>query len=120
MTPSPGSVSRLRSEVWAGGSQRHNGAVAVVTLTQGSAEVLLAGIRDMLRADGYEMVIQVGEGEVAVSVVATDGACEECLVPSDLMTEIIRDSLGEGSGGGYVGLVSVQYPTSTAGGGSSH
>jgi Fe-S cluster biogenesis protein NfuA len=91
-----------------------------VTLTQGGAEVLLAEIRNMLRADGYEMVVQVGEGEVAVSVVATDGACEECLVPSDLMTEIIRDSLGEGSGGSYAGLISVQYPPSTVGGGSAH
>jgi hypothetical protein len=90
-----------------------------MSVNQADAESLLGGIRDMLRADGYDLVVQADHESVKISVVATESACAECLVPSELMTEIIRDSLVEGSGGRFSGQVSVQYPRSGPNG-SSH
>jgi Fe-S cluster biogenesis protein NfuA len=92
----------------------------VTGLTQEGVEGLLSQIRDMLRADGYDMFVRVAPDEIAVSVVATEGACADCLVPSDLMTEIIRDSLADGTGGTFNGEVSIQYPSPTHPGSPSH
>jgi Fe-S cluster biogenesis protein NfuA len=92
----------------------------VTSLTQEGVKVLLTQIRDMLRADGYEMAVRVTQEEVTVSVVATEEACAECLVPADLMSEIIRDSLNDGTDGTFRGQVSIEYPSPTAPGSPSH
>jgi hypothetical protein len=80
-------------------------------VTEEHAESVLGHIRGMLRADGYDLLIRVSDDDVAVSVVATDGACADCLVPAEIMIQIVRDSLVEGSDGDFAGKVSVTYPS---------
>jgi hypothetical protein len=51
-----------------------------------------------LRADGYDLAItesSAGLGDhIAVVVSATPEACEDCLVPKDLMRGILSQALG--------------------------
>jgi hypothetical protein len=59
-----------------------------------------------LRADGYDMAIdEVGDSRISVVVSATPEACEDCLVPKDLMRGILSQALGvEG------GTIDITYP----------
>jgi hypothetical protein len=77
---------------------------------------MLAPIRDALHADGYEISVAVRGPAVEVTVTATAGACADCLVPESLMTELMRDSLVEGSGGRFEGSVLVTYPPASGDG----
>jgi hypothetical protein len=86
-------------------------------MTEDEVGSMLVPIRDMLRADGYEMAVSMQDGAVAVSVIATETACAECLVPNDLMTDIVRDTLIEGTGGAFDGPVLVTQPSATTSGG---
>ena len=53
-----------------------------------------AGLSSALEADGYQMAI--GEAGAKLSVVITAGpaACEDCLVPKDLMRGMFSNELG--------------------------
>ena len=47
-----------------------------------------------LEADGYHMAIEGGESRISVVISATPEACEDCLVPKDLMRGILSNALG--------------------------
>ncbi|MCL2582560.1 MAG: hypothetical protein FWE35_08915 [Streptosporangiales bacterium] len=47
-----------------------------------------------LAADGYELKVAENGSRVAVTVVAGPDACEDCLVPKDLMRGILANALG--------------------------
>jgi hypothetical protein len=66
-------------------------------------------IRQTLDADGYALVVEsVGETSVNVRVDATPSACEECLVPKDVMATILTQAL---TTAGLDGLeLSIAYP----------
>jgi metal-sulfur cluster biosynthetic enzyme len=51
-------------------------------------------IRSTLAADGYEMELDQVAGRVRVTIIATDQACPDCLVPQDLMRGILGQALG--------------------------
>ena len=47
-----------------------------------------------LEADGYHMAIDGDESRISVVISATPEACEDCLVPKDLMRGILSNALG--------------------------
>jgi hypothetical protein len=51
-------------------------------------------LRSTLAADGYEMDVAEDGDRVRVTIIATDQACADCLVPKDLMRSILGDTLG--------------------------
>lgn len=54
----------------------------------------LASFREMMAADGYLLTwSEAGDAKVVVTIAATDGACEDCLVPLPIMTNIMAKAL---------------------------
>lgn len=51
-------------------------------------------LAESLAADGYHMAIQHDDARVSVVISATPEACEDCLVPKDLMRGILSQALG--------------------------
>jgi len=51
-------------------------------------------LRSTLAADGYLMEIAEEGTRVRVAISATPEACEDCLVPKDLMRSILGDTFG--------------------------
>ena len=52
------------------------------------------GLRESLQADGYDLRIQdLGAGRLRATVLALEGACEECLVPKDVMRHMLLRQL---------------------------
>lgn len=47
-----------------------------------------------LATDGYELTVAERGSRVAVTVTAGPDACEDCLVPKDLMRGILANALG--------------------------
>jgi hypothetical protein len=70
-----------------------------------------------LEADGYHMAI--GEVDAKLSVVITAGpdACEDCLVPKDLMRSMLGSELGVDAA-----MIDITYPADLPGysGGVAH
>ncbi len=67
----------------------------------------LKRIRDTLQTDGYDLrVDKLSAGRLELSVVALDGACEECLVPKRLMEKMIANSLTDSA----VKEIKLRYP----------
>jgi hypothetical protein len=54
-------------------------------------------LRSSLAADGYEMDIAASGDRVSVTIIATEQACADCLVPKDLMRGILGKTLGVAS-----------------------
>jgi hypothetical protein len=52
------------------------------------------GLRSTLSADGYELDVAEDGDRVRVTIIATDQACADCLVPKDLMRGILARALG--------------------------
>jgi hypothetical protein len=50
-------------------------------------------IRSTLLADGYEMEVREAGERVGVRITATPDACEECLVPKELMLTMLEQAL---------------------------
>ena len=64
-------------------------------------------VRETLQADGYELLLNgLDGGRLRVTIVAQEGACEECLVPKVVMERILLKNLGDAG----VGEVEVTYP----------
>jgi hypothetical protein len=56
----------------------------------------LAEVREALRADGYDLHVDgLAGGRLDLSILALENACEECLVPREIMARVIADSLGD-------------------------
>ena len=70
-----------------------------------------------LEADGYHM--EIGEVDAKLSVIITAGpdACEDCLVPKDLMRGMLSNELGVDAA-----LIDITYPADLPGysGGAGH
>lgn len=47
-----------------------------------------------LATDGYQLTVAENGARVAVTVTASPDACEDCLVPKDLMRGILANALG--------------------------
>ena len=47
-----------------------------------------------LEADGYHMNIEGDDSRISVTITASPEACEDCLVPKDLMRGILSNALG--------------------------
>lgn len=58
------------------------------------AQQALQDLSKGLDADGYELVVlEANDDVVEVAVRALDGACEDCLVPKELMAPMIQSTL---------------------------
>ena len=53
-----------------------------------------AALASTLEADGYHLAIEELDSRLAVTITAGPDACEDCLVPKDLMRSILSDTLG--------------------------
>ena len=73
-----------------------------------------AALADTLEADGYHMAIDGDESRVSVVITASPEACEDCLVPKDLMRGILSQALGVSGE-----TIEITYPRDLAGA-SSH
>jgi hypothetical protein len=60
-----------------------------------STDVLdaLTAIATSLRSDGYDLAVSVDTAQVSVAITAGADACAECLVPKDLMRDMIGSEL---------------------------
>jgi hypothetical protein len=59
-----------------------------------SVDDALASFREMMATDGYLLTwSEAGTDKVVVKIAATDGACEDCLVPLPIMTNIMAKAL---------------------------
>lgn len=75
----------------------------------------LARLRDALKplcesfvADGYTMILAgLDQGRLKVVIEAGEGACEECLVPKEILSGIVLNSLPPESG---VAAIELIYP----------
>jgi hypothetical protein len=81
-----------------------------VPLTVSDVHALLAGLRDGLRADGYELAVVAAGPRVQLEIQATPAACEDCLVSKELMVGYVVEALHEMSLGLTAGDVDLRYP----------
>lgn len=61
-----------------------------------SVDDALKSFREMMATDGYLLTwspVPGDEEKVVVKIAATDGACEDCLVPLPVMTNIMAKAL---------------------------
>ena len=70
-----------------------------------------------LEADGYHMSIDEAEAKLSVVITAGPDACEDCLVPKDLMRGMLSNELGVDDA-----LIDITYPADLPGysGGAGH
>jgi hypothetical protein len=72
----------------------------------------LAGFRESLTADGYDLVVdQFRDGEAHIRIVAGPQSCPDCLVSKPMMASMLRESL---RGVPEVDSVKVTYPEDSA------
>lgn len=71
----------------------------------------LSGIQTSLRSDGYDLTVAAAEMRITVAIGAGPGACADCLIPRDLMRQMIISELGHR--GVQLGnrSVEIRYPT---------
>lgn len=57
---------------------------------------VLAGVRSMMESDGYLLETSWGEdGSLVLRIVAGPEACTDCLVPKELMAQIVTKVLAD-------------------------
>ena len=62
--------------------------------SKANVEATLAGFREGLVADGYDLLVDEVAGDIAkLRITAGPDACAECLVPKDLMIDMLKASL---------------------------
>jgi hypothetical protein len=71
-----------------------------------------AALASTLEADGYHMAIAGDESRVFVVITASPEACEDCLVPKDLMRGILSQALGVSGE-----TIDISYPRDLSSGG---
>lgn len=62
--------------------------------------------RKSLAADGYELNVDVGADSADVRIVAGPDACDDCLVPKEIMREMLAPALGV-----TADAIDLSYPT---------
>ena len=82
----------------------------MVTATADAVASALGAMRTMLRADGYDLHVQVEDGTIGLTVRATPEACAECLVPKELFASMAVGMLGDGGIAAGLADVRVRYP----------
>ncbi|MDO8673715.1 MAG: hypothetical protein Q7O66_20075 [Dehalococcoidia bacterium] len=71
-------------------------------------EEQLADVRGVLEADGFELKIDgLEDGLLRLTVTPGEEACEDCLMPKDIMIMMVTDALQSRS---EVSRVEVCYP----------
>jgi hypothetical protein len=75
------------------------------------------GLTSALKADGYHMAIDEQDARLAVVITAGPDACEDCLVPKDLMRSMLGNELGVDAA-----IIDITYPVDLPGssGGAAH
>jgi len=70
-----------------------------------------------LEADGYHMAIEEADAKLSVIITAGPDACEDCLVPKDLMRGMLSNELGVDAS-----IIDITYPADRPGyaGGTGH
>jgi hypothetical protein len=70
-----------------------------------------------LEADGYHLAIEEMDSKLSVVITAGPDACEDCLVPKDLMRGMLSSELGVDSS-----IIDITYPVDLPGysGGAAH
>jgi hypothetical protein len=70
-----------------------------------------------LEADGYHMAIEEADSKLSVIITAGPDACEDCLVPKDLMRSMLSSELGVDAA-----VIEIAYPVDLPGytGGAGH
>ena len=63
-----------------------------------------------LEADGYHMAIEEADAKLSVVITAGPDACEDCLVPKDLMRGMLSSELGVDAA-----IIDITYPTDPPG-----
>ncbi len=82
---------------------QEKGAAAIAEV-----QAALAGLGQALAVDGYLLeVARLRDGVLTVRVVATEGACEECLPPKETLAGLIEVSLPDSL---VVETVELAYP----------
>jgi hypothetical protein len=76
----------------------------------------MADIATMLEADGYHLAVEENGARVGLTISPGPDACEDCLVPKDVLRGIAAHQLGvEGD------LIDITYPVDLPGhSGSAH
>jgi hypothetical protein len=69
-----------------------------------------AALASTLEADGYQMAIEELDSRLSVTITAGPDACEDCLVPKDLMRGILSQQLGVDGG-----MIDITYPVDLPG-----
>ncbi|MBI2863784.1 MAG: hypothetical protein HYX94_04400 [Chloroflexi bacterium] len=73
-----------------------------------SIEEQLLEVRRTLEADGYELKVDGVEGGLLrLTVIAGENACEECLMPKDIMVMMVEDSVQSRP---EIRRIEVRYP----------
>lgn len=85
--------------------------MAVGDLTPSDASRLLSGLREGLKSDGYELEVSNVDGKLQLRiVVAREDACEDCLVPKEIMSQVAAVALHEGSTSITADDIVLRYP----------
>lgn len=69
-------------------------------------DAALPGIRNTLAADDYHLTATRTPTGVGVHITAGPTACDDCLVPKQLMRAMLRDALGVPES-----TITLRYPT---------
>jgi hypothetical protein len=84
--------------------------MAIGELTEHDAAALLNDLRTGLNADGYDLEVSGVDDKVELTIVARDDACEDCLVPKDVMGQIMAAALQQGHQGITAEDIVLRYP----------
>ena len=69
-----------------------------------------AGLTAALAADGYQLSIDQADATLSVVITAGPDACEDCLVPKELMRSMLSSELGV-----EAALIDLTYPADLPG-----
>jgi Fe-S cluster biogenesis protein NfuA len=67
-------------------------------------------LRMGLNADGYDMEIMSIDDKIRLRVIAMDDACEDCLVPQEVMARIIASTLQASESAVTPDDIVISYP----------
>lgn len=77
-------------------------------------DVALSGIASALNVDGYALDSSLHDGRLRLRIMAGPSACADCLIPPDLMEQMILAELGH-HGLEPVEGISLIYPSGAHG-----
>ena len=80
-------------------------------LTESDAFGLLMELREGLKADGYDLRVSKAAGKLHLQIVAMQAdACEDCLVPKEIMAQIAAMAIHEKHSEVTADDIVLQYP----------